>query len=65
MLGALAVLSLVKADFLGGTKLSFFRDILTHVRFLVAPPVLIALLVFVFSDRCVIEEEYRCSNFCL
>ena len=43
----LAVLSLVEAHFLGGTKLSFFHDILTHVRFLVALPVLIAAEVIV------------------
>src|ERR1700722_11198306 len=30
----LAVLSLAEAHFLGGAKLSFFRDIETHVRFL-------------------------------
>jgi hypothetical protein len=34
----LAVLSWFEAHFLGGTKLSFARDILTHVRFLVALP---------------------------
>jgi hypothetical protein len=37
----LAVLSWFEAHFLGGTKLSFARDILTHVRFLVALPVMI------------------------
>ena len=37
----LAVLSLVQAHFLGGTKLSFFSDIETNVRFLVSLPVLI------------------------
>jgi hypothetical protein len=37
----LAVLSLVEAHFLGGAKISFFRDILTHIRFLVALPALI------------------------
>ncbi len=37
----LAVLSLVQAHFLGGAKLSFFRDIETHIRFLVSLPVLI------------------------
>ena len=37
----LAVLSLAQAHFLGGAKLSFFRDIETHVRLLVSPPVLI------------------------
>jgi hypothetical protein len=43
----LAVLSLVEARFLGGTKISFFRDILIHVRFLVALPVLILAEVIV------------------
>jgi hypothetical protein len=37
----LAVLSLAQAHFLGGAKLSFCRDIETHVRFLVSLPVLI------------------------
>jgi hypothetical protein len=37
----LAVLSLAQDHFLGGAKLSFFRDIETHVRFLVSLPVLI------------------------
>ena len=37
----LAVLSLAQAHFLGGAKISFFRDIETHVRFLVSLPVLI------------------------
>ncbi len=37
----LAVLSGFEAHFLGGTKLSFARDIMTHVRFLVALPVMI------------------------
>ena len=37
----LAVLSLAQAHFLGGAKLSFFRDIETHVRLLVSLPVLI------------------------
>jgi hypothetical protein len=37
----LVVLSLAQADFLGETKLSFFRDIETHVRFLISLPVLI------------------------
>jgi hypothetical protein len=37
----LAVLSLAQAHFFGGAKLSFFRDIETHVRFLVSLPVLI------------------------
>ena len=46
----LAILSLVEAHFLGGTKVSFFRDILTHVRFLVALPVLI-LAELVIHER--------------
>jgi hypothetical protein len=37
----LAVLSWFEGQFLGGTQLSFARDILTHVRFLVALPVMI------------------------
>jgi hypothetical protein len=37
----LAVLSLAQGHFLGGIKLSFLRDIETHVRFLVSLPVLI------------------------
>jgi hypothetical protein len=37
----LAVLSLAQGHFVGGIKLSFFRDIETHVRFLVSLPVLI------------------------
>jgi hypothetical protein len=37
----LAVLSLAQANFMGGMKLSFLRDIETHVRFLVSLPVLI------------------------
>jgi hypothetical protein len=43
----LAVLSAVEAHFMGGTEVSFFRDILTHVRFLVALPVLILAEVVV------------------
>ena len=43
----LAVLSLAQAHFLGGAKLSFFRDVETHVRFLVALPVLILAEVIV------------------
>jgi hypothetical protein len=43
----LAVLSLAQAHFLGGARLSFFRDIETHVRFLVALPVLILAEVIV------------------
>jgi hypothetical protein len=63
----LALLSLVQAHFLGGAKLSFFRDIETHVRFLVALPVLIMAGVVVhqrirpivksFVDRRVVTEE--------
>jgi hypothetical protein len=63
----LAVLSLVDAHFLGGTKLPFFRDILTHVRLLVALPVLILAEVIVhqrippvvkgFVERCVVTPE--------
>src|SRR5258708_22626274 len=37
----LAVLSLTQAHLLGGAKLSFFRDIETHVRLLISLPVLI------------------------
>jgi hypothetical protein len=37
----LAILSLVEAHFLGGNRISFFRDIVTQVRFLAALPVLI------------------------
>jgi hypothetical protein len=37
----LAVLSLAQGHFLGGIKLSFLRDIETHVRFLVSLPILI------------------------
>jgi hypothetical protein len=37
----LAVLSFAQGHFLGGIKLSFLRDIETHVRFLVCLPVLI------------------------
>jgi hypothetical protein len=37
----LAVLSLAQSHFLGGAKLSFFRDIETHIRFLVSLPALI------------------------
>jgi hypothetical protein len=43
----LAVLSLAQAHFLGGAKLSFFRDIETHIRFLVSLPVLILAEVLV------------------
>src|SRR5260370_11677317 len=37
----LAVLSLAQAHLLGGAKLSFFRDIETHVRLVASLPVLI------------------------
>jgi hypothetical protein len=43
----LAVLSLAQAHFLGGAKLSFFRDIETHVRFLISLPVLIMAEILV------------------
>ncbi len=43
----LAVLSLVQGHFLGGIKLSFLRDIETHVRFLVSLPALILAEIFV------------------
>src|ERR1700747_3640077 len=43
----LAVLSLAQAHFLDGATLYFFRDIETHVRFLVALPVLILAEVIV------------------
>jgi hypothetical protein len=43
----LVVLSLAQAHFLGGARLSFFRDIETHVRFLVSLPVLILAEVLV------------------
>jgi len=43
----LAVLSLAQAHFLGGAKLAFFRDIETHIRFLVSLPVLILAEVIV------------------
>ena len=45
----LAVLSLAQAHALGGAKLSFFRDIETHVRFLVSLPVLILAEVIVYQ----------------
>src|SRR6201995_969004 len=63
----LAVLSLAQAHFLGGAKLSFLSDIETHVRFLVALPVLIQAEVIVhqrirpvvksFVDRRVVPAE--------
>ena len=43
----LAVLSLAQTHLVGGAKLSFFRDIETHVRFLVSLPVLILAEVIV------------------
>jgi hypothetical protein len=43
----LAVLSLVQGHFWGGIKLSFLRDIETHVRFLVSLPALILAEIFV------------------
>lgn len=45
----LAVLSLAQAHFLGGVKLSFLRDIETHVRFLVSLPMMI--LAEIVADR--------------
>jgi hypothetical protein len=57
----------MESHFLGGTKVSFFGDILTHVRFLVALPVLILAEVVVhqrirpivkgFVERCVVTSE--------
>src|SRR5580704_2081725 len=43
----LAALSLAQGHFLGGIKLSFLRDIETHIRFLVSLPVLIVAQVIV------------------
>lgn len=43
----LAVLSLIQAHFFGGAKLDFFRDIETHVRFLISLPVLILAEIIV------------------
>ena len=43
----LALLSLAQGHFLGGVKLSFLRDIETHVRFLVSLPVLLLAEVIV------------------
>jgi hypothetical protein len=43
----LALLALVQAHLLGGIKLSFVRDIETHVRFLVSLPLLILSEMFV------------------
>jgi hypothetical protein len=63
----LAILSLAQAHFLGGAKLSFFRDIETHVRFLVSLPALILAEAIVhrrirpivrrFIDRRVVSAE--------
>jgi hypothetical protein len=63
----LAVLSLAQAHFLGGAKLTFFRDIETHVRFLVSLPVLILAEMLVheriwpvvkrFVERRVVTQE--------
>jgi hypothetical protein len=63
----LAALSLAQAHFLGGAKLSFFRDIETHVRFLVSLPALILAeaivhrrirpIVFRFVQRRVVSTE--------
>jgi hypothetical protein len=63
----LAVLSLAQSHLLGGAKLSFFRDIETHVRFLVSLPVLILAEMIVhqrirpvvkgFIERRVVPEE--------
>jgi hypothetical protein len=64
----LAVLSLAEAHFLDGSTLSFFRDIDTHVRFLVSLPVLILVEMLVHEriwpvvkrfveQRVVIPEE--------
>jgi hypothetical protein len=46
----LVILSLAQAHFLSGAKLSFFRDIETHVRFLVSLPALI-LAEMLVHDR--------------
>jgi hypothetical protein len=43
----LAVLSVAQAHFLGGAKLSFLRDIESHVRFLVSLPALILAEILV------------------
>src|SRR5260370_34309841 len=43
----LAVLSLAEGHLLGGARFSFFRDIETHVRFLVSLPVLILAEIIV------------------
>jgi hypothetical protein len=63
----LAVLSLAQSHLLGGAKLSFFRDIETHVRFLVSLPVLILAEMIVhqrirpvvkgFIERRVVPDE--------
>jgi hypothetical protein len=68
----LAVLSLTQAHFLGGAKLSFFRDIETHARLLVSLPVLILAEMIVhqrirpvvksFVERRVVPpEELACT----
>jgi hypothetical protein len=49
----LALLSLAEAHLLGGIKLSFVRDIETHVRFLVSLPLLI--LTEMFVRQCMLE----------
>jgi hypothetical protein len=54
----LAVLSLAQAHFLGGAKLSFFRDIETHVRFLVSLPVLILAETIVHRRMRPIVEKF-------
>jgi hypothetical protein len=54
----LAVLSLAQAHFLGGAKLSFFRDIETHVRFLVSLPVLILAEAIVHRRMRPIVEKF-------
>jgi hypothetical protein len=68
----LAVLSLTQAHFLGGAKLSFFRDIETHAGLLVSLPVLILAEMIVhqrirpvvksFVERGVVPpEELACT----
>jgi hypothetical protein len=54
----LAVLSLAQAHFLGGAKLSFFRDLETHVRFLVSLPVLILAETIVHRRMRPIVEKF-------
>ena len=70
----LAVLSLAQSHFLDGAKLSFFRDIETHVRFLVSLPVLILAEMVVhqrirpvvkgFIERRVVTEEELPKFYC-